>query len=328
MDLSIIIPVYNAETLIERCLKSIFDQEDYDFSFEVIMVNDGSKDNSLEKLQRLQLFYKNIKIIDQPNSGAGTARNSGLDAATARYIWFIDIDDYIEPGAFKALQEKCIYSTEEKTIGFNYYKVSAQGVKKPANAGTNYRDVEEIKGIDYLNNNKPYYLWVIIYQRSIIEQNHLRFINGIKNLEDLEFSIRYFNICPKVEYHNILLYNYYENDLSTSRNKSRDNLLKLSSDTLIVHNSISDLIDSLGNTYNASVVRNLFNISVLGFFYSLVQNPYKYNEVSGYYKLYLNKKYLPIPTIRKNKKSYLFSILLNNRYLFYAMFIVKKALKR
>lgn len=327
MDLSIIIPVYNAEALIERCLKSIFDQENFNFSFEVIVVNDGSKDNSLQKLKEAQQIYTNLKIIDQPNSGAGTARNTGLNAATANYIWFIDIDDYIEPDAFKALQERCIYSAEEKTIGFNYYKVSAQGVKKPANAEINYKDVEELKGVDYLDNNKPYYLWVIIYQRSIIEQNKLRFIDGIKNLEDLEFSIRYFNICPKIEYHNINLYNYYENDLSTSRNKSRDNLVKLADDTIVVHKSISGLITSLGNSYNAIIIRNLFNISVLGFFYSLVQNPYKYDEISRYYKLYFNKKYLPIPIIKRNKKFHLFSILLNNKYLFYSMLIVKKAFK-
>ena len=325
MDLSIIIPVYNAEALIERCLKSIFEQENFSFSFEVIVVNDGSKDNSLQRLKEVQQFYTDIKIIDQPNSGAGTARNTGLDAATAKYIWFIDIDDYIEPGAFKALQERCIYSTEEKTIGFNYYKVSAQGIKNPLNTGTNYQDIEELQGVDYLYSNKPYYLWVIIYQRSIIEQNKLRFIDGIKNLEDLEFSIRYFNICPKIEYHNINLYNYYENDLSTSRNKSRDNLVKLANDTIVVHDSIYDLIASLGNSHNAIVIKNLFNLSVLGFFYSLVQNPYKYDEVDKYYKLYFNKKYLPIPIIKINKKFHLFSILLHNKYLFYTMLVVKKA---
>jgi glycosyltransferase involved in cell wall biosynthesis len=328
MDLSVIIPVYNAEALLDRCLNSIFDQQDFDFSFEVITVNDGSKDNSLQKLKEVQQQHPEIKVIDQINNGAGTARNTGLNAATGKYIWFIDIDDYIEPGAFSALQKKCISGTGEKTFGFNYNKVTSAGQKTQVNKDIAYQDVETLAGIDYLYSNKPYYLWVILYQRSIIEQNKFRFINGIKNIEDLEFSIRYFNVCPQVEYHNLWLYNYFENEGSTSRNRSRENLLKLASDTLIVHESISKLIGATEIKHNREVIKNIFNISIAGFFFSLVQNPYTISETKEFYTQYRKKGLIPIPVIKINKKFRLFSSLLNNRSLFFMLLFFMKKIKR
>jgi glycosyltransferase involved in cell wall biosynthesis len=98
--LSIIIPVYNAEKYIKTCLDSIFNQN-ISCSYEVICINDGSDDNSLEIMLRYD--KENLKILSQDNSGAGKARNRGLDEASGEYIFFMDADDILPPDAINSM---------------------------------------------------------------------------------------------------------------------------------------------------------------------------------------------------------------------------------
>lgn len=98
--LSIIVPIYNAELYIKDCLDSIFSQN-IPCSYEVICINDGSLDNSLEIIQK---YYKeNLKIFSQDNFGAGKARNRGLDEASGEYIFFMDADDILPPNAINSM---------------------------------------------------------------------------------------------------------------------------------------------------------------------------------------------------------------------------------
>lgn len=95
MFLSFIVPVYNAEAYIEECLQSLLDQDLPKEDYEIICVNDGSRDGSLEVLQKFAREYPNILVIDKENGGVATARNSGLAAAGGEYVWFVDSDDFI-----------------------------------------------------------------------------------------------------------------------------------------------------------------------------------------------------------------------------------------
>lgn len=108
MFLSIIIPVYNAQTYIGPCLRSLLDQDISDY--EILCVNDGSKDGSLAVLRQFEEEYPNIRIIDKENGGVTTARNAGLAAAEGDYIWFVDADDLVKKnclGRLKALSGNC-----------------------------------------------------------------------------------------------------------------------------------------------------------------------------------------------------------------------------
>ncbi len=99
ITISIIIPVYNAEAYIQHCLDSILAQ---DGNYEVILVNDGSTDNSGKILQTYAWQYKNIKLINQSNQGVSAARNAGIKAAENKYITFVDSDDWLEPQAISS----------------------------------------------------------------------------------------------------------------------------------------------------------------------------------------------------------------------------------
>ena len=94
MLLSVIIPCYNCQNTIEKCINSILEQTIIDF--EIIAVNDGSKDSTLSILKKMSERDKRIVVIDKENSGPSSARNTGLDIAQGEYIGFVDSDDYIE----------------------------------------------------------------------------------------------------------------------------------------------------------------------------------------------------------------------------------------
>ena len=95
IDLSIIVPVYNAEKFLKKCMDSIVEQETK-YHFEVIAVNDGSTDKSIEILNDYKEKYDFIKVINQENGGAAKARNNGINNARGKYISFIDSDDFID----------------------------------------------------------------------------------------------------------------------------------------------------------------------------------------------------------------------------------------
>ena len=92
---SIVVPVYNVEAYLEKCLDSLVNQN-FD-NYEVIIVNDGSTDKSKEIAQRYENKYSNVVLIDQKNKGLGGARNTGIEAVKGEYILFVDSDDYIHP---------------------------------------------------------------------------------------------------------------------------------------------------------------------------------------------------------------------------------------
>ena len=104
MFLSIIVPVYNAEHYLPECLDSLLNQDIPHAEYEIICVNDGSKDGSLLVLQSYQQRFSNIRIIDKENGGVTTARNAGLAAAQGDYIWFVDSDDFLKENVLLRLR--------------------------------------------------------------------------------------------------------------------------------------------------------------------------------------------------------------------------------
>ena len=106
VKVSVIIPVYNAEEFLDESINSVLNQSLEDI--ELICVNDGSKDNSLEILNNFSKKDKRVKVFDKPNGGCGSARNKGLDNATGEFIYFFDPDDYILPNALEELYANAI----------------------------------------------------------------------------------------------------------------------------------------------------------------------------------------------------------------------------
>ena len=114
--LSIIVPVYNAKNHIDNCIKNLLNQ-DFDETFEIIMIDDGSSDNSFNIIQNLKIT--NLKLFRLiKNSGVSAARNKGLDESSGEYVYFMDVDDSIDKDALKNL-----YSIAKKIIATSFFQI-------------------------------------------------------------------------------------------------------------------------------------------------------------------------------------------------------------
>lgn len=118
--LSIIIPVYNVENYVEHCITSCLKQNILISEYEIIIVNDGSTDNSLFIAEKTATGHPNIKIISQCNKGLSMARNKGLSLAQGDYIWFVDSDDYIEENCLKQIIETCKKGYDVISVGWGF----------------------------------------------------------------------------------------------------------------------------------------------------------------------------------------------------------------
>jgi len=123
MKLSIVVPVYNVERYVRKCILSIINQDDDLFkNIELIIVNDGTKDNSVEQIIDLVDLYDNITLINQENHGLSVARNNGMNKASGDYVWFVDSDDWISTDALKILMP--YLDGKNDIVSFAYTKVT------------------------------------------------------------------------------------------------------------------------------------------------------------------------------------------------------------
>ena len=129
INLSIIIPVYNVEKYIRQCLDSVFNQGMKDDYFEIIIINDGTQDHSIEVIQDIIDHHKNIKIISQNNQGVSTARNNGIEKAIGKYILMLDSDDLLVDNSLPILLEKAL-SYEYDLIVADYTEMTNDSIAK------------------------------------------------------------------------------------------------------------------------------------------------------------------------------------------------------
>lgn len=208
---SIIIPVYNVEKYLCRCVDSILTQSFSDF--ELIMIDDGSRDNSGKICDEYALKDTRIIILHNANQGAAAARNAGLDKASGKYVSFIDSDDYINP----VFLEQMVSALESDhtdlvmcDISLTVNSKSQQIIKcKFPNNTTVVGREEVLKNIVQYKCNGYSPLWNKLYKRNIIEQHNLRIPLNLSFGEDLIFNILYFKECSTIKYINAPLY-YYE----------------------------------------------------------------------------------------------------------------------
>lgn len=122
--ISVIIPIYNRENFIKKCIDSVIEQENV--NTEIILVDDGSSDNSPQICDEYSSSYDNVKVIHNSNHGLSHARNSGLDISTGEYIFFLDSDDYLSPDSLYSLLTALKENDADYVIG-NLYRFSEEG---------------------------------------------------------------------------------------------------------------------------------------------------------------------------------------------------------
>lgn len=225
---TIIIPVYNVKLFLNKCIDSVINQT-YK-NLEIICINDGSIDNSLEILK--SYTDKRIQIIDIENHGVSYARNLGIEKATGEYLLFVDSDDYIEKTMVEELISLMSDEVDLTYCGLRYVRLSGF-VKKtwiPSISETDNPIIDRFKITQYLTVTKK------AFKRRIIEENNIRFDTTLHYAEDSLFLIQYLKHCKKAKGLKKILYNIVTNGLSLSRNpiyKERKKLEKQKSFELI-----------------------------------------------------------------------------------------------
>lgn len=211
VELSIVIPVYNAEKYIEDTIKSILDQT-YK-NWELILVNDGSKDESQYICEKLALKDKRIKLISKENSGVSDSRNTGIKAAQGKYIGFVDSDDLIEKDMF----EKMILNFYESEIIICGYKIRTikgkiikDSFRKPSLKGIFF--LKEIENIFMEEGQLFNSVWNKFYLTEIIKKNKIFFKTDLKTGEDLVFNLNYLSCIRKVSFLDENLYIYFKRE--------------------------------------------------------------------------------------------------------------------
>ncbi len=229
VKVSVILPIYNQEKYLRKALDSLQNQTLKDIEF--ICVNDGSKDNSLNILKEYAQKDKRVKIVDQKNQGAGSARNNGLKIANGEYIAFLDPDDWFEPEALESLYTKSKQQDCDMVV-FNYNSVNESGeiigkynlkkrlqrfIELKEDKNFHWRDVKSriLGGLSPVSWNK-------FYKRSLIKDNHVHFAKS--NLaEDNVFVFGATLNSEKIGYSDKCLYNYLVRENSAIRTRSDKN---------------------------------------------------------------------------------------------------------
>lgn len=240
--ISIIIPVYNVEDKISKCIDSILNQTFQDF--ELILVNDGSSDNSSEVCWKYSYKDSRIIVVDKVNEGAGFARNAGLDVASQKYVIFIDSDDWIEPLMLERLFNLISVSNDIQLASCNYYceiKGLDSSVVIDMDIPQDPWITDDIsRCIAYMDKAKSFnYLWNKIYLKNIIDENKIRFEKFFTTGEDLDFNLKYFRHVKKCVITNEPYYHYIKDGVNSLCSRYKDNLF----------NIVSELSSRRWNTY-------------------------------------------------------------------------------
>lgn len=212
---SIVLPVYNAEEYLCRCINSVLEQ-DYQ-NIELIALNDGSKDQSLSILNSYKRkFPDKLVVIDQENMGVSMTRNKGIQMATGEYLMFIDNDDYFDDGYISKYVNEIESGDYDMVLG---------GYKRP---DTNGNLVEEVllQNKEF-NKFKVVAAWAKIFRTSFIKENNIHFLKT--NIgEDIPFTIVAVNITDKIKIIDYVGYNWFYNEksVSSTSHKSMSNDLQ------------------------------------------------------------------------------------------------------
>lgn len=249
---SVIVPVYNVEKYIEKCLKSIHNQTFSDY--EVIIINDGTKDRSCEIIRARCLYDCRFQIFDKSNGGLSSARNEGLKHATGKYIIFVDSDDWIEPDYFLkiSLQIKedidimvCKYQLDDTVIGARYIPYESEhinlvyaGEKKEKQIVEKHLVAYPRKGYEMKDTLMP--VWKNVYRRIFLQDTELTFVSEREVMaEDYVFNAFAYYYAKSVQVTDIAGYVHVIVQGTLSRSY-RFNAVEMS---ICKHERVRDFID-------------------------------------------------------------------------------------
>jgi glycosyltransferase involved in cell wall biosynthesis len=203
IKVSVVIPVYNSDSFLTQCIDSLLKQSLQDI--EIICVNDGSNDSSLNILEEYQMQYKSIKVLDQSHTGQGAARNTGVSVACGKYIGFVDSDDYVTPTFYEELYNICVEHNVDcvvcKAMTVDKDNSDIQKLRAWGHLFPGIYTGEDIKRLNWFNMGCSPVLWDKLFKSDIVKkypsmnlargQDFIALIDYMKDIKSVEIIDKY-----------------------------------------------------------------------------------------------------------------------------------------
>jgi glycosyltransferase involved in cell wall biosynthesis len=313
--LSIIVPVYNVEKYLDRCVQSLINQDLNAGEYEIILINDGSTDSSGELARQWHLKESKIKLIEQDNQGLSIARNSGLKVAQGRYIMFVDSDDFIEPNVLGQV----VTTAEKHDLDLLFYdsrfapsyKLSA---RQPFERGKIYTG-EYVVTHGLLISS----VWSNLYSHDFIITSGIWFLRGILH-QDVEFNCRLYPQANKIMFIDLVVYNYFVEGISSTRGLNFTKQKKSWIDDLIIVESVKNYASlHFINSNVRKVIERKMNSTLIGNLLSVGRTK-DFDFVKEYIEIAEKKNIYPIKGFSSSYKTSFLIPLLNVKTLYYLYF--------
>lgn len=320
-SVSFIIPLYNCATSIQRCLESIYTLGMSPDDFEIIVVDDGSKDESAAIVRRFAEKHTQVILISQENRGASSARNRGLEYASGKYIWFVDADDKVLPDVNPV--ELIHKYPDAEIIEFNYIRLSAD---RQEFRNVIYNADKAITGLEQMR-TYSLYLWNKLFRRTII--GDVRFVDGTVNQEDMFFCLQTLVKTKLVQGIDRFGYLYdCTNSASTTRCTSLRHYAKNYQDSVLIQGNIKRMAEGITDKTVRAQLMEIDNLCVINHFY-IIFRWYGYNRLKRAIKDYGALGLYPLGKCA-SKKQNLFRRFANVKWLLlfagYILSVLKKIL--
>lgn len=264
--ISVIVPVYNAEQYLPRCIDSILAQT---FTgFELLLIDDGSTDNSGDICDEYAKKDNRIRVFHKKNGGVSSARNIGLDNAVGEWVAFVDSDDFLNPEFISCLMK---YDNFDHVVGGNIMfgeKNISRGIERETVIDLKSQDANRLDfGTDVDSSKFFCYPWGKLYKQEIIKSNNIRFNPKIFLGEDLCFVLDYLSFCSNVI---LVPYNNYLYRYENQQNKFLMNYQEFSTHFVVLADSIHRLEKHSGCRF--SKIHTFIAQSFFYHFYTYLKN--------------------------------------------------------
>ena len=280
---SIIIPVYNSESTLKRCIESVINQT-YK-NIEILIINDGSKDKSLNIMNEYKNKDERIIVINQKNKGLSGARNTGINNATGDYITFIDSDDYIKPNLVKDTIK--IFEEYECDVVRNNYELSYENGKTELrnemyeeNRIINIEEKKEELIQNILLGKVQSYSWLLTIKREILDKNNLKFDEDIFFMEDIVFIIRLIFLIKNIYFVREANYFYYQSN-ENSLTKDTKKYVKNINNILVMKKRLEKILKMHINEFEnyIKIINTVYLNGIIGYLKISVRNSGNYKEI-------------------------------------------------
>lgn len=256
--LSIVVPAYNVERELEKCIESCLKQDIPQESYEIIIVNDGATDNTLQVATDIAAKYECVSVVNQKNMGLSGARNTGLKYAKGKYVWFIDSDDYIKPNVLGNMIRQaddinldCLFFRLQRVFDDDSFRSEVDDYEcvQPnvtRNAILSGRDA-------ILQGYNPSSVCAILFNVEFLRKHRLQFMLGIYH-EDAEFTYRMISKAQRIMFIADAPYLYFTHAGTMTRSKNINSLIKNRVDDIAVAQSYLKLALELRDDSKLSTV--------------------------------------------------------------------------